>query len=59
MISSDAGDASVFGSPTDNFFFEAIPEELDGSEASEVVTVHPTKSYVRPIPWAKVHGEEA
>jgi hypothetical protein len=35
------------------FFFEAIPEELDGSEASEVVTVHPTKSYVRPIPWAE------
>jgi hypothetical protein len=35
-----------------SFFFEAVPEELDGSEASEVVTVHPTKSYVRPIPWA-------
>ena len=34
------------------FFFEAVPEDLDGSEASEVVTVHPKKSYVRPIPWA-------
>jgi len=36
------------------FFFEAIPEELDGSEAREVATVHPTKAYVRPIPWADV-----
>jgi hypothetical protein len=36
-----------------SFFFEAIPEELDGSEAREMVTVHPTKAYVRPIPWAE------
>ena len=35
------------------FFFEAVPEELDGSEANEVVTVRPKKSYVRPIPWAE------
>jgi hypothetical protein len=38
-----------------SFFFEAIPEELDGSEVSG----EPTKCYIRPIPWAKVHREEA
>jgi hypothetical protein len=41
------------------FFFDAVPEELDGSEVAEMVTIHPVKSYIRPIPWAKVHGEGA
>ncbi|KAF8212986.1 cytochrome P450, partial [Mycena galopus ATCC 62051] len=34
-----------------NFFFDAVPEELNTWESNETVTNHPAQCYVRPIPW--------
>ncbi|KAJ7280942.1 cytochrome P450 [Mycena rebaudengoi] len=34
-----------------NFFFDAIPQELNTWRAHETVTFHPVQCYVRPIPW--------
>ncbi|KAJ7837638.1 hypothetical protein B0H14DRAFT_3870331 [Mycena olivaceomarginata] len=37
-----------------NFFFDALPEELNGWKSHETVTSHPVQCYVRPIPWDNV-----
>ncbi|KAJ6582654.1 cytochrome P450 [Mycena vulgaris] len=37
-----------------NFFFDALPEELNGWTPYETVTSHPVQCYVRPIPWDNV-----
>ncbi|KAJ6563669.1 cytochrome P450 [Mycena vulgaris] len=34
-----------------NFFFDALPEELNGWKSHETVTNHPVQCFVRPIPW--------
>ncbi|KAF8194043.1 cytochrome P450 [Mycena galopus ATCC 62051] len=34
-----------------NFFFDAVPEELNTWKSNETVTNHPAQCYVRPIPW--------
>ncbi|KAJ7860117.1 cytochrome P450 [Mycena olivaceomarginata] len=39
-----------------NFFFDALPEELNGWKSHETVTSHPVQCYVRPIPWDNARG---
>ncbi|KAF7369588.1 Cytochrome P450 [Mycena venus] len=38
-----------------NFFFDALPDELNGWKSHETVTNHPVQCYVRPIPWDDVN----
>ncbi|KAJ6628495.1 cytochrome P450 [Mycena sp. CBHHK59/15] len=37
-----------------NFFFDALPEELNTWKSRETLTNHPAQCYVRPIPWEKM-----
>ncbi|KAJ7152702.1 cytochrome P450 [Mycena crocata] len=41
-----------------NFFFEAVPEEMNSWKSIEVVTNRPVECYVRPVPWEKVEMEK-
>jgi hypothetical protein len=34
-----------------NFFFAALPEEINTWKSVETVTNHPVQCFIRPIPW--------
>ncbi|KAJ7347439.1 cytochrome P450 [Mycena albidolilacea] len=39
-----------------NFFFDALPEELNTWQSHERLTSHPDQCYIRPIPWDKIEN---
>ncbi|KAJ7808617.1 cytochrome P450 [Mycena olivaceomarginata] len=43
---------------TVNFFFDAVPAELNTWKSHETVTNHPAQCYVRPIPWEELEGQK-
>ncbi|KAJ7882836.1 cytochrome P450 [Mycena leptocephala] len=42
-----------------NFFFDAVPQELNTWRAHETITFHPVECYVRPIPWDDMEKHSA
>ncbi|KAJ7862214.1 cytochrome P450 [Mycena leptocephala] len=39
-----------------NFFFDALPEELNTWQSREALTSHPAQCYIRPIPWDQMEN---
>jgi hypothetical protein len=42
-----------------NFFFDAVPQELNTWRAHETITFHPVECYVRLIPWDDMEKHSA
>jgi hypothetical protein len=39
-----------------NFFFDAVPEELNTWESREALTSHPVQCYIRPVAWDQMEN---